>query len=128
MEPVDLYARKLGGANLDDDVSRGLFPTDCPHRFGMTAFDRDDRTPHNADEPRETDLTARVGLHHLASTFHRASSRLRGRGEILEFAITMNKAIADGMHLRAVRFDEGAYLDLGTYDEILEMERHFRAE
>jgi hypothetical protein len=39
----------------------------------------------------------------------------------------MNKAIEEGMLFRAVRFDAGSYLDLGTYDEILEMEQRFRA-
>ena len=40
----------------------------------------------------------------------------------------MNTAIEAGISFRAVRFDEGTYLDLGTYDEIAELEKHFRAD
>ena len=57
MEPVDLFARMLDKASPDDDVIMGLFPTDRPHKFGMTAFDEEDRIPHIIDKPKETDLT-----------------------------------------------------------------------
>ena len=40
----------------------------------------------------------------------------------------MNMAISAGMSFRAVCFDDGTYLDLGTYDEIMDLEKHFRAQ
>lgn len=128
IEPVDVFARMLDNARPDVDVIMGLFPTDRPHKFGMTAFDADDRVPYIIDKPRETDLTHMWGCIIWRPVFTEHLHACIGGGEIADFAVIMNKAIEAGMCFRAVRFDEGTYLDLGTYDEIIELEKHFRAE
>ena len=40
----------------------------------------------------------------------------------------MNMAIDDGFIIRGVSIQNGLYIDLGTYDEILEMDLRFRDE
>jgi glucose-1-phosphate thymidylyltransferase len=127
MEPVDLYARMLDGARPDDDVIMGLFPTDRPHKFGMTAFDTNGRVPYIIDKPRETDLTHMWGCIIWRSAFTEHLHACISGGEIVDFARIMNTAIEAGLRFRAVGFDDGTYLDLGTYDEIAELEQHFRA-
>ena len=128
MEPVDLFARMLSGARPDDDVIMGLFPTQRPHKFGMAAFDSENRIPYIIDKPKETDLTHMWGCIIWRPRFTEHLHACIEGGEIADFALIMNKAIEEGMVFRAVRFDEGSYIDLGTYDEILEMEQHFRAD
>jgi glucose-1-phosphate thymidylyltransferase len=128
MEPVDLFARMLDSAGPEDDVIMGLFPTDRPHKFGMTAFDEDGHIPYIIDKPQETDLTHMWGCIIWRSRFTEHLHTCISGGEVADFALIMNMAIEDGMRFRAVCFDEGAYLDLGTYDEIIEMEQHFRAK
>jgi glucose-1-phosphate thymidylyltransferase len=128
MEPVDLFARMLDSATPDDDVIMGLFPTERPHKFGMVAFDADDRVLCIVDKPRETDLTHMWGCILWRSRFTEHLHTYISGGEIADFATIMNAALKAGMRFRAVRFDEGTYLDLGTYDEILELEKHFRAQ
>lgn len=128
MEPVDLFARMLEGASPDDDVIMGLFPTDRPHKFGMTAFDADGTIPYIIDKPKVTDLTHMWGCIIWRPSFTEHLHANISSGEITDFAFIMNKAIEAGMRFRAVRFDKGTYLDLGTYDEILELENHFRAK
>ena len=128
MEPVDLFARMLDSSKPEDDVIMGLFPTERPHKFGMVAFDADNQVQHIIDKPRETDLTHMWGciIWRPRFTYH-LHEYISGK-EITDFAVIMNKAIEAGMRFRSVRFDESVYLDLGTYDEIIELESHFRAE
>jgi len=128
MEPVGLFARMLDSATLDDEVILGLFPTDRPHRFGMVAFDADDRVLQIIDKPRETDLTHMWGCIIWRPPFSDHLHTCISGGEIADFATIMNVALKAGMRFRAVRFDEGTYLDLGTYDDIVELEKHFQAK
>jgi glucose-1-phosphate thymidylyltransferase len=127
MEPVDVFARMLDSASPDDDVIMGLFPTDRPHKFGMTAFDANGYVPYIVDKPQETDLTHMWGCIIWRPSFTEHLHTCINGGEVTDFATIMNKALEAGMRFRAVRFDESTYLDLGTYDEIVELEKHFRA-
>ena len=47
---------------------------------------------------------------------------------ISDFAKIMNDAIALGMKFKGVHMDHGTYIDLGTYEEIAEMDRKYREE
>jgi glucose-1-phosphate thymidylyltransferase len=128
MEPVNLFAHMLDSSKPNDDVIMGLFPTERPQKFGMVAFDADNRVEYIIDKPHETELTHMWGCIIWRPRFtEHLHEYIRGN-EITDFAIIMNKALQAGMRFRSVRFDEGVYLDLGTYDEIVELESHFRAE
>jgi glucose-1-phosphate thymidylyltransferase len=128
MEPVDLFARMLDSASPDDDVIMGLFPTERPHKFGMTAFDANDSVQCIIDKPQETDLTHMWGCIIWRPSFTEHLRACIRDDEITDFATIMNAALEASMRFRAVRFDGGTYLDLGTYDEIMELEQHFHAE
>ena len=127
IEPVDLFARMLEESSPDDDVIMGLFPTTRPHKFGMTAFDSDGYIPYIVDKPEKTDLTHMWGCIIWRSRFTEHMHDCISSGETADFAVIMNQAIKNGMRFRAVRFDDGTYLDLGTYDEIIDLEKHFRS-
>ena len=47
---------------------------------------------------------------------------------ISDFAHIMNNAITKGLHFRGFHIDDGVYIDLGTYEEIMEFDRRFREE
>ena len=128
MEPVDLFACMLAESSSQDDVIMGIFPTERPYKFGMTAFDADGRVPYIIDKPKETDLTHMWGCIIWRPAFTEYLHACISSGEVADFAVIMNRAIEAGLRFRAVRFDKGAYLDLGTYDEIMELEKHFRAK
>ena len=40
----------------------------------------------------------------------------------------MSAAIADGLHFRGIQMAVGTYIDLGTYEEVAELDRRFRQE
>jgi glucose-1-phosphate thymidylyltransferase len=127
MEPVDLYKQMLEKSKLEDDVIMGLFKTARPQKFGMTAFDSDGIIPYITDKPEKTHLTHMWGAIIWRSRFTEFLHEYLNDGVTSDFAFIMNEAIQSGMRFRAVRFDEGTYLDLGTYDEILDLEEHFRS-
>jgi hypothetical protein len=43
-----------------------------------------------------------------------------------DFAAILNQAIAGGMRVRAFPVGDGSYIDLGTYEEIRELDRSLR--
>jgi hypothetical protein len=47
---------------------------------------------------------------------------------ISDFAKIMNDAIASGMKFRGVHLENGTYIDLGTYEEIADLEKKYREE
>jgi glucose-1-phosphate thymidylyltransferase len=126
MEPSHVFAALAAEADDRDDVLLALFPTTRPEKFGMVELDASGRVVRVIDKPRVTDLTHMWGgmmwrprftehLHHCVTAL--------GIGD---FAAILNMAIAGGLRMRGVRFDEGSYRDLGTYEEIMEFEQAVR--
>jgi dTDP-glucose pyrophosphorylase len=126
MEPANIFARMLDQAQREDDVILGLFPTVHPQKFGMVDHDSRNLISQIVDKPKQTNLTHMWGCIIWRPRFTEHLHRSINGGEVADFALIMNQAIQAGMCFRAVTFDQGTYLDLGTYDEILEMDKHFR--
>ena len=58
-----------------------------------------------------------------AFTEHLHECQSAGLGD---FAEIMNRAVHAGLALRAAPIADGDYIDLGTYEEIMEMDRRLR--
>ena len=126
MEPGDVFARAWAAADGDDEVVTVLYPTTRPEKFGMVRLDEANRVLEIVDKPRETPLTLMWGciLWRPRFTEHlRESVRRRGTSD---FARILNDAINDGMRVRAFPVAGGSYMDLGTYEEIRELDEAFR--
>lgn len=122
MEPGDVFARAWQSAEADDDVVLVLFPTARPHKFGMVRMDDQRRVVEVVDKPRATTLTEMWGciIWRPRFTEHlRDCVRRRGVGD---FARVLNDAIASGMRVRGYSVAGGSYADLGTYEEIMELD------
>jgi len=120
MRPVSVFG--CGEEEADADLTLTLFKTARPEKFGMVRTDESSRVLEIVDKPAETDLTHMWGCIRWSPRFteHLHASVQQGVGD---FAWIMNQAIADGMSARAVVVPDGSYIDLGTYEEIAEMER-----
>jgi len=126
MQPQDLFAQARNAASPEDDVILILFSTTRPEKFGMVKMDAGNRVLEIIDKPQQTTLTKMWGsiiwrprfTEHLHDYVHR-----QGIGD---FALIMNAAIAKGMTFRGVHMVNQPYIDLGTYDEIMEMDRRYR--
>lgn len=126
MLPADVFWRGYDEMNTEDDVVLVLFPTNNPEKFGMVRLGEDGLVKEIIDKPRSTDLTEMWGCivwrprftEHLHCCLHKKGIR--------DFAKIMNSAIAEGLRFRGVRMSGGTYLDLGTYEEIMELDQRFR--
>lgn len=127
MQPTDVFAQAYQATAPDDDVTLIMFPTERPEKFGMVHLDTDQRVSEIVDKPRQTDLTEMWGCIIWRSRFTEYLHESVCRHHISDFAKIMNNAIADGLRFRGARIG-GTYIDLGTYEEIKELDLRFREE
>jgi glucose-1-phosphate thymidylyltransferase len=128
MRPQPVFKNAFESAQTDDDVILILFPTDRPEKFGMVHVNAENQVLEVIDKPEQTDLTEMWGCIIWRSRFSDyIHASLNDRG-ISDFAIIMNNAINEGYQFRGFHVTDGLYIDLGTYEEIMELERRFREE
>jgi glucose-1-phosphate thymidylyltransferase len=128
MQPDDVFARAYHVAVPEDDVILILFTTEHPEKFGMVHMHQDQRVLEIVDKPRETNLKEMWGCIVWRPKFTEYLHEcVRQRG-ISDFARIMNSAISDGFCFRGVHMVDGVYIDLGTYEEIMELDRRYRQE
>jgi glucose-1-phosphate thymidylyltransferase len=128
MKPEDVFAQVWMAAQPHDDVILALFPTERPEKFGMVQLDEQDRVQAIVDKPRQTHLTYMWGCIVWRSRFTDYLHDCVNQQQIGDFALIMNNAIQNGMQFRGVRINGGTYIDLGTYEEILELDQRFRED
>jgi glucose-1-phosphate thymidylyltransferase len=128
MQPKDVFLRAYREGSQEADLVLALFATDRPEKFGMVRLDRGGRVLEIVDKPRQTDLSLMWGAIIWRQSFTEYLHEKVRRGGVADFALIMNDAIRDGLRLQGVRMVDGVYIDLGTYDEIMEMDRRYREE
>jgi glucose-1-phosphate thymidylyltransferase len=128
MKPNDIFKRVFEAAAPDDDVLFGMFTTDRPEKFGMVKMDAQARVLEIVDKPKQTDLTQMWGCIVWRPRFTEFLHDCVFEHGVSDFARIMNDAIASGMKFKGVPMDDGTYIDLGTYDEIADLDRKYRGE
>jgi glucose-1-phosphate thymidylyltransferase len=128
MQPKDIFARAIAAATPEDDVILALFSTEHPEKFGMVRMNGDQRVLEIVDKPHDTELTEMWGCIIWRSSFTEFLHQSVRQAGVSDFAEIMNKAIQAGLRFRGVHMDEGVYIDLGTYEEIMELDRRYREE
>ena len=128
MQPKDAFTRAYSVASPEDDVILILWATERPEKFGMVNYDANGRVLEIIDKPQQTDLTEMWGCIIWRSRFTEYLHQCVREEGISDFARIMNSAMSAGMNFRAVHMDDGVYIDLGTYEEIIELDRRFREE
>jgi glucose-1-phosphate thymidylyltransferase len=128
MRPDDVFTRACTAACPDDDVILGPFTTEHPEKFGMVRSNDRKRVLEIVDKPRQTDLSEMWGCIVWRPQFTEYLHESVNHANLSDFAQIMNNAIADGMCFRAVSMVDGVYIDLGTYEEIRELDSRYREE
>jgi glucose-1-phosphate thymidylyltransferase len=128
MQPRGVFAQAHAEASDEDDVILVLFSTERPEKFGMVRVDRDRRVVEIVDKPGVTDLTQMWGCIIWRPRFTEFLHDCVCQRRISDFARIMNSAIESGLHFRGLHMAGGSYLDLGTYEEIMELDKRFREE
>lgn len=126
MQPVDVFRHLLKGASQDDQLILGLFEVSRPEKFGMVDIGEANRANQIIDKPAQTNLKYAWGCIAWRPKFTEHLHRSVNDAHVSDFAQIMNEAIANGMPARGVVLSDGQYSDMGTYDEIEELERKYR--
>jgi glucose-1-phosphate thymidylyltransferase len=126
MTPNNLFRLALDAGQPDDDVIMGLFRTERPEKFGMAGMDKDGLVFQIIDKPAQTDLEYMWGFIIWRPNFTEHLNRYIAEKKVGDFALIMNAAIQAGLQFRGVKID-GTFADLGTYDEISELEKKYKA-
>jgi glucose-1-phosphate thymidylyltransferase len=128
MQPADVFIRACDSATSSDDVIMVLFPTEHPEKFGMVHLNPDDRVLEIVDKPGQTNLTEMWGCILWRPSFTEFLHDCVDQQGMSDFAQIMNGAIQSGMRFRGVHIADGVYIDLGTYEEIMELDQRLREE
>jgi glucose-1-phosphate thymidylyltransferase len=129
MQPEEVFSIGLQEATPNDDVILLLFTTDRPEKFGMVKVDHQShRVEEIIDKPEFTNLTEMWGAIIWRPKFTEFFHNCVTEEQISDFALIMNNAVKAGIQFRGVHINEGLFIDLGTYDEIAELDRRFREE
>ena len=128
IQPADVFKRAYRSASSDVDVILVLFTTDRPEKFGMVKMDGDNRILEIVDKPHKTDLTEMWGCIIWRPKFTEYLHKRVFEDGISDFAKILNDAMTNGMKFSGVHMADGTYIDLGTYEEIADLDRKFREE
>lgn len=128
MQPTDVFKQAYEAASTDDDVILVLFPTEHPEKFGMVRTNADNQVEEIIDKPSKTELKNMWGCIIWRSRFTEHLHECVNQKGISDFAYIMNSAITAGFHFRGFYVTEGVYIDLGTYEEIMEFDQRYREE
>jgi glucose-1-phosphate thymidylyltransferase len=128
MQPTSVFNLAFAKAKPEDDVILVLFTTEHPEKFGMVRMNKDSEVLEIVDKPVKTELTEMWGCIIWRPRFTEYLHKSVNDQGISDFAKIMNSAIADGFRFKGVHITDGVYIDLGTYEEIMELEGRFREE
>jgi glucose-1-phosphate thymidylyltransferase len=128
MQPPDVFARAYQAASPSDDAILALFTTTRPEKFGMVKMDQENCVLEIIDKPKSTNLTEMWGCIIWRPKFTEYLHECVFEQGISDFAKIMNDAIQAGMNFRGVHMADGAYIDLGTYEEIADLDKKYREE
>lgn len=126
MQPTEVFLRAYESAQADDEVIFAMWTTERPEKFGMVRYEKDGHVLEIVDKPQETELTEMWGVIIWRSRFTEHMHTCVHEKGISDFAYIMNSAIAAGMKFRGVHLKDGTYIDLGTYDEVMELDHRYR--
>ena len=134
--PPDAFKRMLARhVETGADVTLGVFPTQQPQRFCPVELDDQGRVLSMTDKPSHTEVMNTWGcacwsprftgfMHNfLSSIAHPLTEWSPGaqaeRDKEVVLASVFKAAIANGLEMQSVFFQEGEYIDVGTPDDLV---------
>jgi len=140
-QPDDAFTQLLARqATSQADVVLGLFPTDQPHKAGMVDFDTQGRVRLIIEKPAQTHLQYMWGiavwtpafthfLHQYLATLQAAQNAANPPPQLRELPIgdVIQAALTSDLRVEAEVFAGGAYLDIGTPEDLVRAVRTFAA-
>jgi glucose-1-phosphate thymidylyltransferase len=120
MHPAMTFQAGYQSVENDTDVILCLFKTCQPEKFGMGRFDDLSGEVFTIiDKPSLTDLKWMWGSIIWGPKFTDLLHHQVDKQNNADFASILNKAISSGLNVKAVKFEDGQFIDIGTYDDAL---------
>lgn len=128
VEPRDIFSRACEAASQqnDHDVHMILFPANRPEKSGMVELDLDMNVIEIVDKPLKTKLKYGWGCIIWNPLFTEHLHKCVKKLNISDFAEIMNRGIEEGLRFRGTNIPDSTYSDLGTYEEIKEIDRRIK--
>jgi glucose-1-phosphate thymidylyltransferase len=126
MQPKTVFEQAYAAMHEGDDAILALFKTERPEKFGMVRMEQDGRVMEIVDKPRATDLKQMWGCIVWRPNFTDFLHDCITRRHLSDFALILNSSIQSGLRLRGISMEGGTYIDLGTYEEIMELDQQLR--
>ncbi len=123
IEPAEVFQQLLAfHQGQKNELTLGLFPTANPAKFGMVQTDDDDNVTYIVDKPAKTDLKYMWGCACWSPTFtDLISSYLQKNpyaGKEIVLGDIFQRTVELNMKVKALHFDHGRYIDIGTAEEL----------
>lgn len=130
-QPPDAMARLVQAhEEKGADITLGLFTTTRPWKFGMVDIDDAGRIVAHVDKPLQTSLSLMWGLAVWEQRFTQliqevCASPLPSGADRSETVLgdVIDAALARRLRVCGHHFENGRYIDIGTYDEIVEAQQ-----
>jgi len=121
IRPANFFKVAIDHLKADVDVILCMFHTDRPEKAGMVRLLDDNWVEAIDDKPEGTTLEWMWGAMIWKPVFTEFFHTCIHQKNITDYAEIFNKAINSGIRFKGVGFDEGKYLDMGTYNDVLRL-------
>lgn len=128
VKPTTAISQLLSHSDINLDLLLGLFPIKRPEKSAAVVTDNDQNVIQIIDKPKFTDIRYGWACMVWSPTFTNHLNQCVSEKNIFDFAEIMNQGIKLGFEVKGVPIKNGEYTDLGTYDDIIELEKDYRAE
>ncbi|HGE71719.1 TPA: hypothetical protein ENX78_12835 [Candidatus Poribacteria bacterium] len=125
IQPKNMY-RQCMPYLAEYDLELCLFPTEFPNKFGMVRRNEEGKVLEIIDKPQKTELKYMWGSIVWKARFTEYLHHKITSEKVYDFASIINQAIRDGLSVHSTIIEDGDYIDLGTYTEILELDKRLR--
>ena len=112
----------------NNDAVLCLIATDSPEKFGMVKYNLEGNVEQIVDKPKHTILNEMWACIAWKPIFTEYIHQQVSIEKVSDFAQIMNNALSDGITIGSVVLENGNYIDLGTYDEIMELDKRLRGD
>jgi len=118
ISPMDTFKIALESSNDQYDLVFCLFKALRPEKSGMVRLGEPDEVVEIVDKPKETSLAWMWGTIIWKPRFNEFLNDRITNKKIYDYGIILNDALKAGLKFGGVKFENGSYLDVGTFDDI----------
>jgi len=127
-EPRDAFIKILAAhQKWNADLTLGLFRTDFPQKYGMVDIDNEFNIVEHIDKPQYSHLKWMWGIACwgprfmtlIHETLEEKGAKISSqKGREVVFGDLIDIALSAGMRIKGLPFEDGTYIDIGTYEDI----------